>query len=130
MEMRGQDGLCPRITIDGRQDCISIGRDVIRVLGYPEYISILKNDLQNTIAITQSQSREVLSFKVPDGFPDGRRKMFRVYSHAFTSGLMDAYELDRSKSYSFVGQYIKDFDAVIFSLKSNDRDEKQLNELT
>ena len=130
MEMKGQDGLCPRITIDGRQDCISIGRDVIRVLGYPEYISILKNDLQNTIAITQSQSREVLSFKVPDGFPDGRRKMFRVYSQAFTSGLMDAYELDRSKSYSFVGQYIKDFGAVIFSLKSNDRDEKQRDVLT
>lgn len=120
MENKGKKEYCPRITIDGRKECISIGRDVIRVLGYPNYISILKNDAQKAIAITQSQSREVLSFKVPEGFPDEKKKMFRVYSQAFTSDLMEAYQLDRTQSHAFLGRYVKEYDAVVFSLERSD----------
>ena len=120
MENKEKKEYCPRITIDGRKECISIGRDVIRVLGYPNYISILKNDAQKAIAITQSQSREVLSFKVPEGFPDEKKKMFRVYSQAFTSDLMEAYQLDRTQSHAFLGRYVKEYDAVVFSLERID----------
>lgn len=123
MENKGKKECCPRITIDGRKECISIGRDVIRVLGYPNYISILKNDVQKTIAITQCQSREVLSFKVPEGFPDEKKKMFRVYSQAFTRDLMEAYQLDRAKSHAFLGWYVKEYDAVVFSLERSTENE-------
>ena len=117
--IKEKDEYCPRITIDGRQDCISIGRDVIRVLGYPGYVSILRNDLQKTIAIKQSESREVLSFKVPEGFPDEGRRMFRIYSQAFTREILELYELDATKSHAFKGTYVKEYDAVVFSLSNN-----------
>ena len=117
MAIKEKELYCPQITIDGRQDCISIGRDVIRILGYPNYISILKNDSQKTIAIRQSESREVLSFKVPEGFPDEKKKMFRIYSRAFTSDLLETYQLDQMKSHAFIGRYVTEYDAVVFSLE-------------
>ena len=91
----------PRISIDCREYGLRIGRDVIRALGYPPYVCILKNDARGSIAIRVGDEKETLAFKVPDGFPDKRKTLFRVYSKAFTKDLMKLYHLQQESPIHF-----------------------------
>ena len=72
--------LKPGISLCFNEGCISVGRDGIRVLGEPRYISILKNDEKKTLLIIPCGEHEPLSFKAPEDLLRVKNKKFRIYS--------------------------------------------------
>ncbi len=68
------------ISFLGKDHVITVSRDVVRALGKPEYVRILKNEDKNTIAFQACDEKELLSFKVPEKlFTKGTRPAF-VYT--------------------------------------------------
>lgn len=106
----------PSITIDCRQYCINVGRAVVRLLGCPEYVCILESDRQHTIAFAPCDDSVVLSFKIPDRFPEDRTRKFRIYSQSLVMEIMKNYDLDAGHSYTLKGKLDEAMNAVIFNL--------------
>ena len=55
-----------RISLYGRQNIIQTGKDVVRVLGVPPYISIRINPEMDSILVEPAEEKHKLSFKVAD----------------------------------------------------------------
>ena len=108
--------IVPSISIDGKQFCINVGRDVIRALKYPDYICILESDSQNAIAITPCDESVVLSFHVPEGFPEDRKRKFRIYSQKLVSEIFDHCKLQAGRRYTLKGGLDDSMNAVVFHL--------------
>ena len=107
----------PRISILGRKNAISIGKDVILLLGIPTHIRIRVNEEVDSLVIEPTEEKEVMSFKVPDRFLIDRHCNFRIHSQQFVRSVMIKNGMDLSESYSIVGRYIRSSNAAIFSLK-------------
>lgn len=107
----------PRISIFGRKNAISIGKDVILLLGIPTHIRIRVNEEVDSLVIEPTEEKEVMSFKVPDRFLIDRHCNFRIHSQQFVRSVMIKNGMDLSESYSIVGRYIRSSNAAIFSLK-------------
>ena len=116
--------LAPAITINGKEHCINIGRDVIRALGYPSHICILEHDRWQVIAITPCEESELLSFRVPEGFPDDRMKKFRIYSQSLVKEISDDCDLIPGEIYTIKGEHIVAMNAVLFRLAGKEKQEK------
>lgn len=114
--MSGTKTIVPSITIDGKQYCINVGRDVIRALGNPDYICILESNKQHTIAITSCDDSVMPSFKVPERFPEDRMKKLRIYSQSLVIEIMRDYGLDSGHSYTLKGALDEKMNAVVFHL--------------
>lgn len=114
--MNNTKNRAPAISINGKQYCINIGRDVIRKLGFPSHVCILQNYRKNAIAIMPCEETEVLSFRVPDGFTTDRMKKFRIYSQALVEEILSNNDLEAGCIYSLKGQHEPDANAVIFYL--------------
>lgn len=107
----------PRISIFGRKNAISIGKDVILLLGIPTHIRIRVNEEVDSLVIEPTEEKEVMSFKVPDRFLIDRHCNFRIHNQQFVRSVMIKNGMDLSESYSIVGRYIRSSNAAIFSLK-------------
>lgn len=106
------------ISMLGRKHEISVGRDVVRALGNPDYVCLLMNDAKHRIALQVCDARHPMSFKVPSGFLKGIRYCkFRIYSMDFTGDLVEKYQLDRNVRYALEGWHVEEHHAVVFSLK-------------
>ena len=81
----GKTKLRPGITVDFRAGCVRVGKDVIRALNEPEYISIMKNNEKKTLLIIPCGEHEQLSFSVPNNLLKDCNKVFRIYSLQFTN---------------------------------------------
>lgn len=103
--------------IFGRKNAISIGKDVILLLGIPTHIRIRVNEEVDSLVIEPTEEKEVMSFKVPDRFLIDRHCNFRIHSQQFVRSVMIKNGMDLSESYSIVGRYIRSSNAAIFSLK-------------
>lgn len=101
----------------GHEEGILIGKDVIRALGMPTYICVLKGKDKKSIAIAPAKEKEYLSWEVPDGYLNNKNKKFRVYSRAFVKGIIKANKLDPSKTHKVIGTYDEKQNLVIFPLK-------------
>jgi hypothetical protein len=108
--------IVPSVTIDCRQYCINVGRDVVRLLGCPECICILESERQHTIAFAPCDDSVVLSFKVPERFPEDRNRKFRIYSQSLVMEIMAKYNLDSGHSYTLKGKLDDVMKAVVFHL--------------
>jgi hypothetical protein len=104
----------PKISIDGKSNCIYISKEVIKLLGTPEYVCILVGADKRKIAITACQEKHVMSYKVPASYTE--RKL-RVYSMGFTHALIQANHLDEEKTNVITGEYSEENNAVIFPVK-------------
>lgn len=107
----------PRISIFGRKNAISIGKDVILLLGIPTHIRIRVNEEVDSLVIEPTEEKEVMSFKVPDRFLIDRHCNFRIHSQQFVRSVMIKNGMDLSESYSIVERYIRSSNAAISSLK-------------
>ena len=105
----------PAITINGKEYCINVGRDVIRVLDHPSHICILEHDNWKMIAIAPSDGSALLSFPVPEGFPEDRRKKFRIYSQSLVNEIITECDLDPGATHNLKGEYVEAMNAVLFS---------------
>ena len=108
--------IVPSITIDCRQYCINVGRDVVRLLECPKCICILESERRHTIAMAPCDDSVVLSFKVPERFPEDRSRKFRIYSQSLVTEIMENYDLDPGHSYTLKGKLDEAMNAVIFHL--------------
>lgn len=105
-----------RMSIRGYANELQIGKDVIRVLGAPAYITLKLNKNMDSIMIVGASDKQKLSFKVPAGYYLGRCKQMRVSSKSFVSGILSYNGLDVNATYQFEGVYSEVNNAVIFDL--------------
>ena len=105
------------IALQGYQNAISIGKDVIRLLGNPTHICLKINEEGNKIVVAPCIEKEVMSFKVPDKLLTNHRCVFRVYSKQFVHSIMEANGMDMGLSYTIPGIYSEKQNAACFDLR-------------
>ncbi|MBR1633524.1 MAG: hypothetical protein IJ682_00520 [Lachnospiraceae bacterium] len=106
----------PCLGINLKDNYINIGSDVIRELNYPSYIRLLISERKDSIAVAPCEANDVMSFKVPDGFPHEKNKNFRIYSTGFTKELMESLDLKEGSTYRYKGEYDTRHKAMVFQL--------------
>ena len=108
------------ISLCFKEGCISVGKDVIRALGEPRYISILKNDEKKTLLIIPCGEYNPLSFKVPEDLLVNTNKKFRIYSLQFVEDIRLMYGFTDINLIRLSGVYDSSMRSVIFELETID----------
>ncbi len=104
------------VSIHGRKSTIHIGKDVIRVIGAPGYVSLKVNQGMDSFIVVPSAEKEPLSFRVPDNLMFDHNKMLRVSSQSFVIGLLAMNDLDFNYTYRVWGTYSEKNNAVVFNM--------------
>lgn len=106
-----------RITVMPRKGQIHIGKDVIRIIGSPDYVCLMQREDKQTIAIGSCGKQHPMSFKVPGRlFIDGGCGM-RITSSRFIGHLIESNNLSMIENKVIEGKYDSEINAVIFPLK-------------
>ncbi len=103
-----------RISLQGRNNRLQVGKDVLRVLGAPRFITFRVNKQMDSILIECVEERHNLSFKVPAAVMEGSEKQMYITSESFVMGLMVRNGLDVTKTYEIPGLYSEKHNAVVF----------------
>ena len=82
------------IVVFGNQVCISVGKDIIRLLGNPAYICIRINSNYNSVLFKPCEEHDPMSFKVPAKLLIDHRCTFKIHSKMFVQCLLLANNLD------------------------------------
>lgn len=106
-----------QISFYGRQNCIQIGKDVVRVLGAPPYIAIRINPEMDSVLIESAEEKHKLSFKVPEDICMNKNRQMVINSTSFVVGMMTRNELDLKETYQIEGVYSEKNNAVVFNIK-------------
>lgn len=106
------------LSILGKENAIGIGKEVIKALGVPQYITFKVKDNNGSIIIVECEKEDVMSFKVPERFlnPDGQ-KNFRLHSKMYVEALLKSLGLAIDKSHYYSGIYSSENNAVVFKLR-------------
>ena len=104
-----------RISLQGKNNRLLVGKDVLRVLGAPKYITFRVNRQMDSILIECVEERHNLSFKVPAEVMEGYEKQMYITSESFVLGLMVRNGLDVTKTYELPGIYSEKNNAVVFN---------------
>ncbi len=114
------------VTIPAESRRVHIGKDIIRILGSPDYICVLQRKDRKSIVITPCAAVHPMSFRVPDKLlTDGQCKM-RINGMGFVQSLLDANGLVTGKDYQFSGRYDIEKNAVVISLAANEKGKPNL----
>lgn len=105
------------IFFSGDSECITVGKNVIRVLNQPSYIGFRINKDWDSLIIFACNSKDQMSYKVPSKLFEEKRHTVRVYSKAFVYDLIERNELNMNTNYMVPGKYLEDRKVVIFNLK-------------
>ena len=108
--------LMPYILIQPYKYTITIGKDIVRALGFPKYVCLRINESSNSFAIIPCEEHDVMSFKVPERLLSDHHSVFRINSKQFVLNLILKYDLDVSCVYGCRGAYGQKVNAVIVSL--------------
>ena len=103
---------------------IFVGKDTIRALGNPEYITMLVNWDVPSVAIMECQPGDNMSFKVPS--LSAKKYRFRIYAKPFIRRLAESSGNSFLKAVMFKGVYNLEKKAVIFDL-SDEKDSDIVN---
>lgn len=106
-----------RISLYGRQNIIQIGKDVVRVLGVPPYISIRINPEMDSILVEPAEEKHKLSFKVAEDICFNKNRQMIISSASFVIGFMVKNNLDLSETYQIDGIYSEKNNAAVFQMK-------------
>lgn len=104
-----------RMSIQGKEDVIALGRDVVRGLDNPKFIKILVSENYDELVFTPCNEKEPMSFKVPDAMYKQHSGM-RIYSKAFVREVLTTNGLDENKTHHFLGRYLNNQLAIVFPL--------------
>ncbi len=110
----GKNNSKPLISISGRRNRIYISRDIIRLLGQPSHVCIYMNEEYNSIALGPCNSKNVMSFKVPEKIYAGEKADFTITSLQFVTDIMRLNNLNPNNTYRMLGEYLKDKNMVTF----------------
>ena len=111
--------LVPYILIQPYRYTITIGKDIVRALGFPKYVGLRINEINNSFAIIHCKEHDVMSFKVPERLLSDHHTVFRINSKQFVLNLIIKYNLDVSCVYGCRGAYGQKINAVIVSLNKD-----------
>ena len=113
--------LSPYILIQPYRSSLTIGKDIIKSLGYPKHVCLRINESNRSFAIIPCEANDVMSFKIPERLFTDHKCVFRINSKSFLISLVLKYNLEPTCVYSCKGIYSQKLNAVIVSL-----DEKNL----
>jgi hypothetical protein len=104
------------LLIDLKKCRIRIHRNTMKVLGDPEYVMLLVNPEERTIALSKSTAREKRSHKIPAPRKDGRHE-YEFYSRGLVQNLsqLNAHWCEPSK-YRMNGEYVINESIVVFRM--------------
>lgn len=106
------------LSIMGKEDAISIGKEVIKTLGVPAYITFKVKDNYDSIIIFPCEKEDVMSFKVPEKYlKPHSHTHFRLYSKYYVRELLTSLGLATDKSHYYSGIYSSENNAVVFKLR-------------
>ena len=106
----------PYLSIRYADYAISIGREVVRLLGTPKYVTLLMNWEERTMAVLACDEKTSTSFKVPEKFLTDRNCNFRIYSASFVKEIGARWNIGREGLNRYKGSYSESLHAVVFQL--------------
>ena len=110
-----QTAMCrPTISFKGREKCINIGKDVIRLLQEPPFIGLFLSEEGDSLAIAPCSEKQKLSFAVPKNLLSSNA-MFRIYSKQFVEDVLRSVGLDINKTYRLKGTFIPEHSVITFA---------------
>lgn len=109
-----------RMTLQGKHECICLGRELVRGLGTPAYVKLLVSENYDEIVFAPCNEKEVMSFKVPNQ-NNAYRMGMRICSKAFVHEVLERNHLDKTKTYAFYGTYMNGQTAIVFPLKPEEK---------
>ena len=104
-------------SIYGAKDCFNFSRDVVRILGFPKFISIRMKDSSH-LAIVPSDVKEPLSFSVPQNLFSSKNGQLRITSKSFVTTILYKNNLDKNTTYIIEGFYSEKENVVFFNLEN------------
>ena len=117
-----ENELSPYILIQPYKNSLTIGKDIIKSLGYPKHVCLRINESNRSFAIIPCEANDVMSFKIPDKLFTDSKCVFRIKSKSFLISLILKYNLEPTCVYSCKGVYSKKLNAVIVSLDESNLD--------
>ena len=106
-----------RMSLQGKNNRLQVGKDVLRILGAPKYITFRVNKQMDSILIESVEAKHSLSFRVPAAVMEGSEKQMYITSESFVIGLMVRNGLDVTKTYEIPGIYSEKNNAVVFKFE-------------
>ena len=106
------------LSLYGKSNSIHICRDIIRILGFPKYIS-LKIKGNKYIAILPCDVKEFMSFLVPLNLFSDKNGQFKITSKDFITSTFCKNNLDINKSYLIAGDYSEKENVVFFNMENH-----------
>lgn len=101
-------------------DYISFSKDVIRLLGYPRYITIKINKKLNSIAVFPCTAKGYMSFKVPEKLFTNTHEQMRIWSKEFIIWMNSITQKSPEETYQISGEYSSRHNLVYFPMKPRD----------
>ena len=111
-----EKGYLIEMSLQGKQNCISVGKGVIKALGAPTHVSLKISDTHDSISVFPCHEDDVMAFRVPEKLLVDHKCVMRINSKRFIQGIMRANNLDPSKTYTLSGEYLADKNIAVFSL--------------
>ena len=108
----------PTISVMGKDGSIEIHKNTVRVLDYPEYICLRISKKKNSLLLRPCEATDVLSFQMPRDFMKRTQVHYRIHSLLFVRDLLRTNNLNQEGSYYLDGKYVKEGNAVVFSLNT------------
>lgn len=106
------------ITLQGKQGAISIGKNVAKALGVPNYVALRISYKNKALLLLPCEQKDVMSYKMPHHFMEGRHISFRIYSLSFVAELLGSNGLNTDSTYLLEGLYSDQIGAVIFPMET------------
>lgn len=104
------------VTFSGKKGRMGIGKDVIRVLGGPRFVCVRVTEIYDSFIVQPTNSKEYMSFKVPDGLLLVGDMKMNVTSKAFVRSILSKNGLEVSQTYTLEGTYSEKNNAVVFRM--------------
>lgn len=115
------------LSLSGCDRRINIGKDVVRVLGVPQYVCIKVNEDLSSIAVLPCEEKEYMSVKVPEKLFTDKKSKLRITSKSYVNQLLTTNGMDPAGTYAFRGVLSGNSNAVVFNL-TLDAEGASLNE--
>ncbi len=106
------------MTIYGKRERIFFTKDVIRILGVPNFICIRVNAEWNSVLVMPCADKDYLSFRVPNDILSEPNKKMEFRSKAFTDTLLKSNGLDRQGTYTVQGWYFEKRNVLVFDFRN------------
>ena len=105
-----------RLTFVGKQNRINIGKETVRLLGCPQFVTIYLSTNRQYLAVAPCDEHNLMSFRVPDDLMQDHRKCLRIYSKAFVESILRERNQFVNGTYCVSGNYSESQHAVLFPL--------------